>query len=46
MPHPQPLSEERGEELAFEIVEVVWGLIWGGNIVDNTKQNELMQKTR
>ena len=31
-PHPQPLSEERGEWLALE---VILGLIWGGDVVDN-----------
>ena len=34
-PHPQPLSEERGEWLAMEMEEVVWGLFGGGDVVDN-----------
>ena len=42
-PHPQPLPEEGGEQLAFEMEEVILGVISDGAIVDNTKQNELMQ---
>ena len=34
-PHPQPLSEERGEWLALQMEEVILGLIWGGDVVDN-----------
>ena len=34
-PHPQPLSEERGEWLALQMEEVVLGLIGGGDVVDN-----------
>ena len=34
-PHPQPLSEERGEWLAMEMEEVILGLIGGGDVVDN-----------
>ena len=28
-------SEERGEWLAMEMEEVIWGLIGGGDVVDN-----------
>ena len=34
-PHPQPLSEERGEWLLFEMEEAILELIWGGDVVDN-----------
>ena len=34
-PHPQPLSEERGEWLAMEMEELVMGLFRGGDVVDN-----------
>ena len=34
-PHPQPLSEERGEWLVMEMEEVILGLIGGGDVVDN-----------
>jgi len=34
-PHPQPLSEERGEWLAMEMEEVILGLFRGGDVVDN-----------
>ena len=34
-PHPQPLSEERGEELVVEMEEVVLRLIRGGDVVEN-----------
>ena len=34
-PHPQPLSEERGELLVVEMEEVVLELVWGGGAVDN-----------
>ena len=34
-PHPQPLSEERGEWLAMEMEGVVLGLFRGGDDVDN-----------
>ena len=34
-PHPQPLSEERGEWLAMEMEELVLRLIGGGDMVDN-----------
>ena len=34
-PHPQPLSEERGEWLAMEMEGVILGLIWSGDVVDN-----------
>ena len=43
-PHPQPLPEEGGDQLAFEMEEVILGVISDGVIADNTKQNELMQK--
>ena len=33
-PHPQPLSEERGELLVVEMEGVVLGLIRGGDVVD------------
>ena len=36
-PHPQPLSEERGEWLAMEMEEVILGLIGGGDGVDNER---------
>ena len=34
-PHPRPLPEEGGEWLAMEMEEVIWGLIGGGDVVDN-----------
>ena len=34
-PHPQPLSEERGEWLALQMEEVILGLIGSGDVVDN-----------
>ena len=34
-PHPQPLSEERGEWLAMQMDGVILGLIGGGDVVDN-----------
>ena len=34
-PLPQPLSEERGEWLALQMEEVVWGLIRVSNVDDN-----------
>ena len=34
-PHPQPLSEERGEWLLFEMEGVVWGVKVCGDVVDN-----------
>ena len=34
-PHPQPLSEERGEWLVVKMEGVVWGLIVVGDMVDN-----------
>ena len=34
-PHPQPLSEERGEWLLFEMEGVILGLIRDGSVVDN-----------
>ena len=34
-PHPQPLSEERGEWLAMEMEEVVLGLVRDVDVVDN-----------
>ena len=34
-PHPQPLSEERGEWLALQMEGVILGLIGGGDVVDN-----------
>ena len=34
-PHPQPLSEERGELLVMRMEEIVLGLIGGGDDVDN-----------
>ena len=33
-PLPQPLSEERGEQLAVKMEEVILGLIWGGDDID------------
>ena len=32
-PHPQPLSEERGEWFAMEMEGVVLDLVWGGDVV-------------
>ena len=34
-PLPQPLSEERGEQLVMETEEVILGLIGGDDDVDN-----------
>ena len=34
-PLPQPLSEERGEWLALQMEEVVWGLLRSDDDVDN-----------
>ena len=34
-PHPQPLSEERGEWLVMKMEGVILGLIGGGDVVDN-----------
>ena len=34
-PHPQPLSEERGEWLVVEMEVVILGLIRSGDIVTN-----------
>ena len=34
-PHPQPLPEEGGEQLAMEMEGIVLGLIRGGDVVDN-----------
>ena len=34
-PHPQPLSEERGEWLAMEMEGVVGGVIRNVGVVDN-----------
>ena len=34
-PHPQPLPEEGGEQLAMKMEEVIWGLMGGGDVVDN-----------
>ena len=34
-PHPQPLSEEGGEWLAVEMEGAIWGLVEGGDVVDN-----------
>ena len=34
-PHPRPLPEEGGEWLAMEMEEVILGLIWSGDVVDN-----------
>jgi len=34
-PHPQPLPEEGGEWLLFEIEGVILGLIRDGSVVDN-----------
>ena len=42
-PHPRPLSEERGEQLALEMEEVVLRVIIGGAIVDIKSQNDLTQ---
>ena len=35
MPHPQPLPEEGGEWLVMEMEGVIWGLVRGGDVVDN-----------
>ena len=34
-PHPQPLSEERGEQLVMRMEEVILGLIGGDDDVGN-----------
>ena len=36
-PHPQPLSEERGEWLVVEMEGVILGLIRGGDSVDKKR---------
>ena len=42
-PHPRPLSEERGEQLAFEMEKVVLLVIGGANTDDIKSQNDLRQ---
>ena len=42
-PHPQPLPEEGGEQLAFEMEEVVLLVIGGANTDDIERQNDLTQ---
>ena len=42
-PHPQPLSEERGEQLPFEMEEVVLLVVGDINTDDIKRQNDLTQ---
>jgi len=42
-PLPQPLPDEGGGEVGFGMGEFILGVISDGTIVDNKKQNELMQ---
>ena len=42
-PHPRPLPEEGGGELAFEMEEVIFGVIGGASMDDIKRRNDLTQ---
>ena len=42
-PHPRPLPEEGGEQLAFEMEEVILGVIGGASMDNIKRQNDLRQ---